>query len=676
MQLSKLKINNFRCYGSKTTIIDLCELTTFIGSNSSGKTAAMIALLRLFGTLASEREIIRSDFHLPAGKASDELESGDLFIEAVFTFPELKDSSQPDTAIPSFFKYFVVDREGEPPYLRIRLESAYNNDGSIEGLIDTSYSFILAAESEEIIDSVKISANKNLLSNIRCVYVPAIRNSADQLRNVAGTLLNRLLRNIKLDSKTRETLENSIAEINKTVQDAPDIAEINTILQSQWTSFHDDERYGNTKISVNASDVNSLLKHTQVKFAPTEIPRDYDVNELGDGLRSLFYFSLVNTLLEIETKLLKEISEKPVEADKKLIPPPVLTLIAVEEPENHIAPQLLGKIIQNLKKTAVLSNAQVVLSSHSPSIVKRIDATCIRYFRIDTSSKADVKKILLPAKTDAKYKFIKGAVEAYPEIYFANKVVLGEGDSEIIVIPYMIEKAFDNADVMGITVAPLGGRHVNYFWKLLSDLEIPFITLLDLDRERHGGDWGRIKYALQQLKEISIDLGKLLVKKDGTVITETDLEEMHEWDVSDSDELDFWINKLEDYNIYFSAPLDLDFLLLDRFPKAYKGIVDDDSGPRIKGCGKIIDIEKSGKLSTEYTNRINSDVRATLKDEGGNGDTYSLTDKKLMVWYKYLFLGRGKPSTHLAALPNCEINGIDDVPSALKKLLLRVVQRG
>ena len=43
--------------------------------------------------------------------------------------------------------------------------------------------------------------------------------------------------------------------------------------------------------------------------------------------------------------------------------------------------------------------------------------------------------------------------------------------------------------------SPISGRHVNHFWRLLNDLEIPFITLLDLDRERDGGGWGRIKYA-------------------------------------------------------------------------------------------------------------------------------------------------------------------------------------
>ena len=274
-----------------------------------------------------------------------------------------------------------------------------------------------------------------------------------------------------MGSKTKELLEKSIIKINKIFQKTKDIKEMNAVLQLQWESFHDDERYGTTKINVSPPDIDNLLKRTEVTFAPTETPRDYDVSELGDGLRSLFYFSLVNTLLEMETKLLQEISNKPAETDKKLVPLPILTLIAVEEPENHIAPQLLGKVILNLRKTSMLSNAQVVLSSHSASIVKRVDATAIRYFKINNRNTAIVKSILLPDKEDEKYKYVKQAIEAYPEIYFARVVILGEGDSEEIVLPYLMEKTVANADVMGVTVAPLGGRHVNYFWRLLNDLK-------------------------------------------------------------------------------------------------------------------------------------------------------------------------------------------------------------
>lgn len=37
--------------------------------------------------------------------------------------------------------------------------------------------------------------------------------------------------------------------------------------------------------------------------------------------------------------------------------PPILTIVAIEEPENHIAPHLLGKLVGNLKDIAGKNNA-------------------------------------------------------------------------------------------------------------------------------------------------------------------------------------------------------------------------------------------------------------------------------------------------------------------------------
>lgn len=182
--------------------------------------------------------------------------------------------------------------------------------------------------------------------------------------------------------------------------------------------------------------------------------------------------------------------------------PPVLTIIALEEPENHIAPHLLGKLIANLENIAQKNNAQTVLTSHSPAIVKRIEPENIRYFRVESKdASTKVRKIILPSqeKYSDQYKYIKEAVKAYPELYFAKLVILGEGDSEEILLPKFWEAEKNDIDTSGISVVPLGGRHVNHFWRLLNDLKIPYITLLDLDKERDGGCWGRIKYVLQQL---------------------------------------------------------------------------------------------------------------------------------------------------------------------------------
>ena len=91
----------------------------------------------------------------------------------------------------------------------------------------------------------------------------------------------------------------------------------------------------------------------------------------------------------------------------------------------------------------------------------------------------------------------------------ARFVVLGEGASEEVVLPRVAEALGLAIDRSFVAVVPLGGRHVNHLWRLLTDLDLPHATLLDLDWGRAGGGWGRIKTACTQLLENGVAPEKL-----------------------------------------------------------------------------------------------------------------------------------------------------------------------
>ena len=253
---------------------------------------------------------------------------------------------------------------------------------------------------------------------------------------------------------------------------------------------------------------------------------------------------------------------------------------------------------------------------------------------------------------------------------------MGEGDSEEIILPRYWEALNGSTDVSGISIVPLGGRHVNHFWRLLNNLQIPHITLLDLDRERESGGWERIKYVLKQLIAYGYDRNTLLHTKSG-VLSDTQLEKMSAWDVADIASMKAWINWLEKYNVFFSAPLDIDFMMLEHLETEYKDTLDVTEGPRIdiiqngeKERILIADIEGSGIDCPEYEDRVKQDIKNALKKEGGDGCTYSPEQRKLMVWYTYFFLNRGKPSTHIAALSRLSDETLkDNIPPVLQRLI-------
>lgn len=470
-------------------------------------------------------------------------------------------------------------------------------------------------------------------------------------------MMYQIMNSINWSSTTQEKVKVKIKELNEQFLEEKGVSILGASIHTQWKSYDSDIRYSNAQLRFNSTDIDSSIKKSEVVFLPTVTGKECTIDDMSDGLRSLFYISLVDSILDVEAKIQQEINTDPehVSFNHK---PPVLTIIALEEPENHIAPHLIGQLVSNLKKIALKSNAQTVLTSHSTSIIKRFDPEKLRYFRLNANDCATkVRSITLPDKEKLadQYKFIKEAVKAYPELYFAKLVILGEGDSEEIILPKIWNAQKGDVDTSGISVVPLGGRHVNHFWRLLNDLNIPHITLLDFDREREGGGWGRIKYVLEQLIQNGYDKAELL-QTDFGIISEQELEGMHDCDVTDSDSLRSWIDYLEKYNVFFSTPLDIDFLMLEHYGDVYKSLLGEKEGPRLMIKEKrenhqkyIKDIEKLPTLYPEYIKRIDDDVHHTLKQCGGDGKTYSEEQKKLMVWYTYFFLNRGKPSTHIEA---------------------------
>src|SRR5260370_2732839 len=84
-------------------------------------------------------------------------------------------------------------------------------------------------------------------------------------------------------------------------------------------------------------------------------------------------------------------------------------------------------------------------------------------------------------------------------MYFSRFVILGEGTSEEVVIPRLADAMDLSIDRSFVALVPLGGRHVNHLWRLLTDLDIPYATLLDLDAGRAGGGRGRINLACPEI---------------------------------------------------------------------------------------------------------------------------------------------------------------------------------
>ena len=682
MKLTKVIINNFRSFG-ESQIIELNNQTVLIGNNSSGKTTVLQALSKLFSDKQNDRIIKKSDFHLTKGSRPGE-NTRNLFIETIFEFDEL-DGTLCGPAIPSFFEHFTVSQDDAKPFLRIRLESSWEDDGTVEGSVDTQFYYI-SSDEDTIRDEDKHRAPRKDLDKIRVLYVPASRTPEKELGNASGSMLSRLVNSINWTEDEIKQITNKIDELNNTfLSDSGALTQINNEIQKSWELYHEDNRFSQAELIINSSEMAAALRQIALKFSPTTTEEAFTVSDLGDGLRSIFYFSLVDSILDIELEITKDREENPDNPRFKLIPP-ILTILAIEEPENHIAPHHIGKLVKRFKQLSNNDNSQVILTSHSPAIVKRIDPEDLRYLRIENNDsvlQTIVSDIQLPRSIDESYKYIKGAIQAYPELYFAKLVVLGEGDSEELLLPKFFDLLGKEIDSSQISTVPLGGRHVNYFWKLLNSLKIPYITLLDFDNERYGGGWGRIKYAIQQLLEIGTERSDLVTMEDGRILNDEDIARISSNQISDifSQPLSSWINHLEKFNVFFSAPLDIDFLMLQHYKDYYLGTLSTNEGPVVSYIDENNDKKKIRLTKMDRTNdyqligfknRISEAIQATLKDKSGPGDSFTDEEKELMIWYQYFFLGRGKPTTHMQFLSSISD---DELKRTLPPVFEKIIKR-
>ena len=101
MKIESLIIKGFKSFEDEIKI-ELNDLTAFIGSNGSGKTAVLEALTRLFSTTKSLRTIQSTDFYIPLDEKLEDQDERELSIEVKLAFPEL-DAGKNTDAISAVF---------------------------------------------------------------------------------------------------------------------------------------------------------------------------------------------------------------------------------------------------------------------------------------------------------------------------------------------------------------------------------------------------------------------------------------------------------------------------------------------------------------------------------------------------------------------------------------------
>jgi putative ATP-dependent endonuclease of OLD family len=161
--------------------------------------------------------------------------------------------------------------------------------------------------------------------------------------------------------------------------------------------------------------------------------------------------------------------------------PEIQFILAVEEPEAFLHPQKQKELYQNVQ-AAQSNNLRIIVTTHSPYIVAETPFTKLGLVRKSGEHSAlhvpDVRTTRDAETFDA------FSSEVNNLLFFADKVVLVEGESDQRVIKLMLEKKFGPHAHRVSVVSAGGNRHFSPFLRMIlawSSANIPHLVVTDFD---------------------------------------------------------------------------------------------------------------------------------------------------------------------------------------------------
>jgi predicted ATP-dependent endonuclease of OLD family len=263
------------------------------------------------------------------------------------------------------------------------------------------------------------------------------------------------------------------------------------------------QSFGGVKLNDTDIAIISTLQHRELLEGNTTVVYTHDDHKLPEHYNGLGYMNLISMIFEIEI-LVQDFKR---DKDKK---PADINLLIIEEPEAHTHPQMQYVFIKNIKKLladgikredGINRPLQYIITTHSSHIVADSDFDDIKYLKTENKNNVFAKNLSdLRKQYDAdpsQYQFLKQYLTiSRAEIFFADKAILIEGDTERILVPTFMrkvdleEEARLKAEVKEDTFLPLLSQNISIievgaysqiFEKFIEFLGIKSLILTDID---------------------------------------------------------------------------------------------------------------------------------------------------------------------------------------------------
>lgn len=472
MKIKKITIQNFKCLGPDPIVLDFSDdILVLIGENNVGKSSVLKALTIYFSgtktmsveyffnkqTDQSHAVTIAIEFH--------NLSNGDKQHQAVSPYISTQDSQELWVLRKSY--YYAEDGKGKCDYVAIvNGEEKKNPSG-------------LPQNCDDLFTDEKMQK----------IYVEAVKNVSDvaegAAKTVFGQLFNLILRDdLEATPQFTGLIEsfNKYGDLFRGESQLPKIKEIEEKITEKLSRIIPAK-------SIIDADVPKIEKLMPSPNLYSNDGREINISpeEQGHGLQGALIVALLELFAETKSPISKEIGP--------------CNILLIEEPEIYMHPQMIRKIGDALYSIAEQGKAQVILTTHSPFLIRIADKqnALVRFVRASDNQlkifQQDEEVFADGNSQEAKERLqmIMRFDPAVNELFFAKRVVLLEGDSEFTAIKESGELLGFMSQAENIhkredtTLINCRSRDfIPLFQKVLNHFQIDYVVIHDTENQDLG----------------------------------------------------------------------------------------------------------------------------------------------------------------------------------------------